>query len=361
MIVKTHKQLTLISLLLGIQSLFLVACDSKSASVQIEADQLTVPVPEDIRQVAALGTLPVRFQVKVNGDIAREVPVTFPVAEAITETVNIPEAQQSNIEVAWLVLTGGRKVVLADFDTRVSADQSVLQISNYRSEVADGLRFDEDEDGLSNLQEARENRNILSQYDAEVPLRTDFGGGVFFTVLNDGIDENISGDPVEPESDTTFSLRHDGTNLIVYVCGQDATLEGDSGEQFWDDDVVYIYLDGNNSDNPSYDSVDDMQLAFVRSTQELRIPKGNANPFCTAGTCIPPAIYPNFNTTCQYELEVTLPLAELNMAIDTPIGFDLEITDDDNGGQRDSSRGWIGYNDRSDQNPSTFGTIILRP
>ena len=67
----------------------------------------------------------------------------------------------------------------------------------------------------------------------------------------------------------------------------------------------------------------------------------------------------NNSSSCEYELEVTLPLAELNMTPGTAIGFDIEITDDDNGGLRDSSSGWIGFDDRSDLDPSTFGTITL--
>lgn len=356
---KKLNYLKLITILVGIQSLLLAACDSKSV-VQLEGDQLTVPIPEDIRQVAALGSLPVRFQVKVNGEVAREVPVSFPIEDTITETVNIPAEQRNDIEVAWLVITEDTKVLLADFMSPVEAGQSELQIFSYSNEIADGPRFDVDEDGRSNLQEAKENRNLLSPYEVEVPAQPNFGGGVVSTILADGIDIDLSGDLPEPELDTTFSLRHDGTNLLVYVCGQDTTLQGDSGDQFWHDDVVYIYIDGANSDNPGYDNFDDIQLAFVRATQELKIPKGSSNPFCPDGSCI---IYnfPEINTACQYELSVTLPLADLNMAIDTPIGFDLEITDDDNGGLRDGSRGWIGYDDRSDLNPSTFGTIILIP
>ena len=54
-----------------------------------------------------------------------------------------------------------------------------------------------------------------------------------------------------------------------------------------------------------------------------------------------------------------MPLAELNMTPGTAIGFDIEITDDDNGGLRDGSSAWIGFDDRSDLDPSTFGTITL--
>ena len=48
------------------------------------------------------------------------------------------------------------------------------------------------------------------------------------------------------------------------------------------------------------------------------------------------------------------------MTIGESIGFDLEITDDDNGGEREGSSGFVGFDDRSDLDPSSFGKIILR-
>ena len=89
------------------------------------------------------------------------------------------------------------------------------------------------------------------------------------------------------------------------------------------------------------------------------VAKGGGNQFCAAGACIPPPVFFNNSSSCEYEMEVTLPLAELNMTPGSAIGFDIEITDDDNGGLRDSSSGWIGFDDRSDLDPSTFGTITL--
>jgi len=107
--------------------------------------------------------------------------------------------------------------------------------------------------------------------------------------------------------------------------------------------------------------LDDFQLAFVRATGELIVAKGANNPFCPQGSCITHQFDPpgSLNTQCEYELFVEMPFSELNMTRGTPIGFDLEITDDDNGGLREGSSGFVGFDDNSDEDPSTFATIRL--
>ena len=86
--------------------------------------------------------------------------------------------------------------------------------------------------------------------------------------------------------------------------------------------------------------------------------KGAGNQFCPEASCVTHSFFSN-SSSCQYEMTVTLPLADLNMTTGSAIGFDIEITDDDNGGLREGARGWIGFDDRSDLDPATFGTIRL--
>jgi len=333
----------------------LTACDSES-TVQLDGDQLTTPIPSPIRQIAALSALRLELQVSVNGEIRREVPVSGN-EDQITTIVLLPADQNNEVELAWNAIISGQDVLLADFSTVVAAGTSQLNVSNYNST---GARFDADSDGRTNLQEARDNRNLLSPFDLQVPLQTGFGGA-FASITDDGIDMDNSGDAENEDEPSTFSLRYDGNDLVVYVCGKDETLQGDNlgtDGQYWHDDTVFVFLDGADSDNSSYDGVDDFQLAFVRDTGEMIVSKGSNNQFCPNGECISHSFFSN-SSACEYELNVNLPLADLNITPGSPVGFDIEITDDDNGGLREGASAWIGFDDRSDLNPATFGTINL--
>jgi len=368
----------------ALTSVLLLACQGDSSvgesSVQMSPGQISVPVPSNLRQTAALRASELSLQISINDEAQPRIPVsgpidsTNPADNAQDVTVLVPEGQINNIKIEWFMNVRGQSILLADFSANVRPEQTLLEVLTYNTR--DAPRFDIDRDGFSNLQEAEENRNLLSEFDAEVPFRTVFSGAPI-TVLDDGIDNDTSGDVVDPDPlDTTFGLRHDGTDLIVYVCGQDDILVEDSRaveingqvlDQYWHDDTVYIYLDGRNSDNDAisgYDRIDDFQLAFIRGSGEMRVVKGGdgdpATQFCPSGSCITDYKFFNNSSACEYEFDVRLPLAELNMNHGDAIGFDLEFTDDDNGDLRDGSRGWIGFKDASDEDPSTFGTIMLR-
>jgi len=353
----------------ALAAILLAACQGDSA-LQISSNQVAVPLPAELREVAALRASELRLQISINDEPEPLLPVTGTINSEVdadnirTVTVEIPENQTNRIKIEWLMNVNGQNILLADFSANVAANQTTLEVDSYNFD------YDADDDGLSNLQEAEENRNLLSPYDAEVPRTTIFNGATI-AVLDDGRDDDLSGDVVDPVPlDTTFGLRHDGTNLIVYVCGQDNILREDSRmitepgqqpDQFWHDDTVYIYLDGaDDTKDSNYDQVDDFQLAFIRESEEFKVVRGGGNQFCPNGSCIVDYKFFNSTSNCVYEFDVRLPIADLNMTVGTPVGFDIEFTDDDNGGRRDSSRGWIGFDDKSNLDPSTFGTIILR-
>lgn len=353
--------------LVGVMAL--AACDSahlyqSEPSPPMGAGELLIPVPLAIRQAAAINSTPLEIQIKLNDSIARVVPITN-LDEPIREIINVPVDQNNKVDLAWYAIVGSKKVLLADFTKTVEAGDNVLDVNSYNSV---GPAFDEDGDGRSNLVEARENRNMLGEYDLEVPFRTTFGG-IYGSIIDDGVDIDLSGDIVEQDAATPFSLRHDGTNLIVYVCGSDRTLDEGDGDginangvfQYWHDDTVFVFLDGNNSGGNSYDNIDDFQLGFHRQSGEMYVAQGRNNSACPNAECITHRFFPEvINTACAYEFEAFLPLAELNMTVGSTSGFDIELTDDDNGGKRDTSGGWIGYDDASNEKPGTFGSIILR-
>ncbi len=346
----------------------LSACNSEP-EVQLQGNTLSTPLPEQIRQVARLGTVPLEVRINVNGTLVRQVPVSNDISDNLVLEVDVPADQSNNITIEWLAIENGTRVLLADNTFRAQPNQESAIVSIYNDE---GDRFDFDGDGRFNLDEVRENRNPLGPFDLEVPFQTGFvaareelipganDGDTSFTGSNDG----TTREETNTDDNTTFSLRHDGTNLVLYVCGQDEILVGDtpsSSETYWHDDTVFLYLDGADSDNSTFDNLDDFQFAFVRSTQEMIVSKGGNNPFCPQGSCVfYQFVDPSSNTQCLYELNVSIPFEDLNITMGEAVGFDLEITDDDDGDLREGSSGFVGFIDDSSTDPSTFGTIILR-
>ena len=347
----------------------LAACDSQPGDVQLEDNVLTAPLPEQIRQVARLGTVPLEVRINVNDTLIQQIPVSSENAENIVREIDVPADQANNITVEWLAIENGTRVLLADNTFRTQPNQESAIVSIYNDE---GDRFDFDGDERFNLDEVRENRNILGPYDLEVPFQTNFVAAreELIPGENDrdtsfvGSNGDTTREETNTDDNTTFSLRHDGTNLVLYVCGQDEVLVGDtpsSSETYWHDDTVFLYVDGADSDSTTYDNLDDFQFAFVRSTQEMIVSKGGNNPFCPQGSCVfHRFVDPSSNTQCVYELNVSVPFEDLNITLGEAVGFDLEITDDDDGQLREGSSGFVGFIDDSSIDPSTFGTIILR-
>ncbi len=336
------------------------ACNSDT-DIQIDNNRLTTTLPETIRQVARLGTVTLELRVTVNDGVARQRTIPNDIPDIVEVVANVPADQTNNIKIEWLAVEQGQRILLAEFSTVTGPNQENLFVSGY---IDEGERFDFDGDGIFNLQEARENRNLLGEYDLEVPLQTSFLGART-ELVQGGADSDTSGTELPQDEITKFSLRHDGTNMYLYVCGQDEVLWLDGFENnangYWHDDAVFLYLDGGDSDNSGYDGIDDFQFAFLRSTGEKIVSKGGNNQFCPNGDCVTHDFNdPSRSSQCIYELEVTMPLADLNITPGTDVGFDLEITDDDDGGLREGSSGFIGFDDQSDLDPSTFGKITLR-
>ncbi len=340
----------------------LSGCGGNDTDIHIDDGVWSIPVPDRIRGVAALSSNELVIRIALNGEVVRTLSVSGE-EDVVSAVVNIPAATSNEITVTWFARINSQIYPLAEFTDVVTSGTTVLDVANYNSigENSAGQSFDTDGDGRTNLAEAVDNRNLLSAFDLEVPRRDTFGG-VGDSITNDGVDTDVSETSIEADDDSEFLLRHNGSELIVYVCGRDQTLVGDNvadggNGQYWHDDTVFIYVDGADSDAETFDQVDDFQLAFVRSTEQLIVSKG-PDQLCPDGDCVEFSFYQG-STECEYELDVFLRLNDFNIALDTPVGFDIEIVDDDDGDLREGSSGWIGFDDRSDEKPSTFGTIRL--
>lgn len=151
-----------------------------------------------------------------------------------------------------------------------------------------------------------------------------------------------------------WRAMYDNTNLYLLVEVNDATRISDSGGSWWEDDVVEIFIDGDNSKGAAYDGLNDFQLGF----------RWNDNVVHTGGNSATRTTGINFSqyaTATGYNLEVAIPWATIGTtaSLGKPIGLEVQIDDDDNNGTRDAQIASFATNTTAFSNPAVFGTVYL--
>jgi uncharacterized protein YjdB len=151
-----------------------------------------------------------------------------------------------------------------------------------------------------------------------------------------------------------WRAMYDNTNLYVLVEVKDNNKFNDSGASWWEDDVVEIFIDGDNSKGSAYDGQNDFQLGFRYNDAAINI--GGTSVTRTTGIAF--AIQ---NVTGGYNLEVKIPWTTIGVTpgLGNKIGFEVEVDDDDNGGTRDSQVSAFATTSNAWSTPSVFGTVYL--
>lgn len=152
----------------------------------------------------------------------------------------------------------------------------------------------------------------------------------------------------------SWRALYDNTNLYILVQVNDATRVNDSGGNWWMDDVVEVFIDGDNSKGATYDGVNDFQLGFRWNDNTVHTGGNSVNR--TAGIN-----YSLYATATGYNLEAVIPWSTIGVtpALGKPIGLDIQLDNDDNGGDRDAQVASFATNTTAFQNPSVFGTVYL--
>jgi hypothetical protein len=184
-------------------------------------------------------------------------------------------------------------------------------------------------------------------------------------IINDIIEPVWSSAPVREINQVVLGSRpadysgkwralYDNNYLYLLVEVNDATRINDSGGNWWEDDVVEVFIDANNSKGSSYDGMNDFQLGF----------RWNDNAVHPGGNSVSNTTGINFRmyaTPSGYNAEIAIPWTTLGTspAIGKAIGLDIQIDDDDNGGTRDAQLTSFATNTTAFQNPSVFGTVYM--
>ncbi len=352
---------------LGMTVLLLGGCGGGD-TVTVSNGNITVPVPSDIRQIAAIETSALELEIAVN----EQAPVSVPNqgADVWSAQVDIPENQSNEVLLAWYTNVDGSRLLLADFAATVSSQQEELSVSNYSTQ---GARFDNDGDDRSNLLELRENRNPLDRIDLTIPFSeaTFLSPSIGVSPINDA---ETSGDDIgDVTGGSQFSVWHDGQFLKFLVCVRDEAVFSDGGNpdspffEYWHDDGVEIYIDAGNDATPNspFDTQNDFQFVYTPDptqsgsyTNAVNLSNDSGNrPICPDGTCSTHTFRATAN--CAYELAAQLDMSALGLTSGSEFGLDIELTDDDNGGLREAKYAWIGVENDSFLRPYSFAKVQL--
>lgn len=302
---------------------------------------------------------------------------------------NFTPDSYSTVSMTWVCDVGefgyasGRTLEVAGLTRQVWVEEGESNVASFASEEFEDQGFDVDGDGYSNLSELlwaykndgsnpdsnpffdtygfpdlagiaqRSTRTIT--IDGNIDdwnLSQDFSGFLGYVdrlmFTEEGRHDLNNGEPF-----SYVFARHNGSYLYLLVVFDDAsgTWWRDSTNHH-DDDNFNIYLDGGYDHGSSYDKVDDYNLKIPVYAQgydtnhNLEFSYG-INSAQNVGGSISYSVGfgglpSNYNTNYSGSLpilEFRIPLSRIDVSVGGVFGLEVEIDDDDNGGDRDSKWG----------------------
>jgi len=173
---------------------------------------------------------------------------------------------------------------------------------------------------------------------------------------------------IPPESDmlpddwydlfATIRFMHDEANIYLFVSMQDEVIN--PGTPVYRGDAIELYLDGDNSKTPmDYDGVNDIQIMFgPEGATYLGWGEGSSWGFSFDNTEHAEVLTQVGvgEDDAGWDVEVKIPKADL--FIESEIGFDIQI-DDNDGVDRETVYRWWGITRYSWRYADEFGTAQL--
>ena len=145
----------------------------------------------------------------------------------------------------------------------------------------------------------------------------------------------------------------DAANLYILVQVTDDIKRNDGGTDVYNDDGVEVYVDFGNTKATTY-GANDQQYTFRwnDATAAYEINKHSVAGIVKGTT----------NTATGYIMEMSIPWSTIGgvPTVNNLEGFDIMISDDDDGAARDGKLAWTATTDDTWSNPSLMGTIVLK-
>ena len=160
------------------------------------------------------------------------------------------------------------------------------------------------------------------------------------------------------DANVQWNAMWDTNFLYFWFEIKDDSLINDSGNDFFQDDCVEFWIDGDNNKDTYHDGVNDFGFQFRYHPDSIIEPvKVSIGPAIETSKIFQAA---KLNGE-GYILEVAYPLELLGIKpYDSSFfGFDLDYNDDDNGGDRDTKYKTYATFDNAWQFPNTWGTAML--
>ncbi len=167
------------------------------------------------------------------------------------------------------------------------------------------------------------------------------------------IDHLIQGKVDNPDDlSAKFKVLWDYENLYLLVRVYDDAKVRDSNRDYYQDDDLEVYLDLDNSKHDYYDA-DDFRYRFTYQDSLIVEKAQHATQGVHSGIQM---------LNDGYRIEINFPWNTLTgeAVPEKVIGFEVQLNDDDDGGNRDAKLAWWGTTDIAYSDPSAFGTLKLK-
>lgn len=315
-----------------------------------------------------------------------------------TGTFNVAANESYQIRVDWNENYKGRQLPMASATKTVEVGSSAVS-AQIASADYDTTSFDEDSDGLSNLDERNNNSNPFVHLNVEntsvvsvprLPLSastpnidgiynadewiyaTEIDKADAQLLINKLLFVETQGADVSTQV-SRWQAVHDGNYLYLLIFSNDQKRTNDSSNA-WADDNLNIYIDGDYSQYQGYDGINDYHImvpllernstaANISSASSSRIQQGTNSATLprdlSFATGISAGPVGNRGTKMDvYELRISL--AQTGIVVGELFGMDLHLDDDDDGGARDSKWSWyLKSGDLSYQYTDVLAAIVL--
>jgi len=173
------------------------------------------------------------------------------------------------------------------------------------------------------------------------------------TPVNRGDTGDVAPPDDEWDLDGRLRMQWDDDNLYIWLYVQDESIN--TGTDY-NTDGVEMYFDADNAKTDGFDGIDDIQMRFnvgEATTDEIDITS-------TGWTYDKSTVnYIIAESNVGWNLEVALPLGDLQLIPGQEFGFDAQINDNDNGSSRENMYRWWATNNNMWNHANLWGTAYL--
>lgn len=175
------------------------------------------------------------------------------------------------------------------------------------------------------------------------------------------LDTLIKGDSwVKQDLFGKWQAKWDDTFIYLTVRIYDEQVMADSKDPLQDDSIEF-FIDADNSRQSLYDGKNDFHFIFAWGRDKVQF-SHNSPKFAQEGELPDNFSYTMEKTDDGYELRAHIPWKMLG--IDKPyvsqrVGVEVQVNDDDNGGEREQKISWIARKEGAEIDPRLFGVVLI--